>query len=130
MPHLSKKELDPRTKREILQTFEMILGKLNRNEVNEFLSSLLTKTERTMLAKRLAIVTLLQEGVDDVDIAEALGVTRVTVNRIQLKIYLYPKGFEIARRKINEDKIMSELKKSLVSVASYALNASSGRVKF
>jgi len=130
MPHLSQKELDPKTKKEIIQTFEMVLGKLNKSEAKEFLFSILSSTERTMLAKRLGVVTLLQEGVEDVDISEALGVTRTTINRMQLFLNLRPRGFEIAKKKINEDKMMQVLKKNLVSLASYALSASSGRVKF
>jgi len=130
MPHLSQKELDPKTKKVIIKTFEMVLGKMNRDETNEFLFSILTQTERTMIAKRLAIILLLQEGIDDTDISESLGVTRVTVNRMQLYLQLRPKGFEIASKKIREDKIMQEIKKELVSFVSYALNASAGRVKF
>lgn len=130
MPHLSKKELDSKTKKQITETFETILGKLNKDETKEFLFSLLSKTERTMLAKRLAIISLLQHGVDDIAISEALGVTRVTVNRMQLALNLRPKGFEIARKKIQEDKLMREINKLLVNFTRYALNASSGRVKF
>ncbi len=129
MPHLSPRELDPRTKKEILQVFAMVLGKLNNNETKEFLFSILSETERIMLAKRLAIITLLQEGIDDAAISEALGVTKITINRMQLFLNLRPRGFEIARNKINEDKIMQELKKVLVDFASYSLSAASGRMK-
>jgi len=129
MPHVSKIEIDPKTRKEIQQTFETVLAKLNKKEVHEFLFSILSTTERTMLAKRLAIITLLQEGVDDSDISKALGVTRVTVERMKLFLNLHPKGFEIARKKINEDKLMQEMKKALIGFAKYSINAAAGRVK-
>jgi len=76
MPHVSQRILDSRTKRQIQQTFELVLGKMNKDETNIFLFSILSETERLMLAKRLAIAVLLNEGVDQSSISEALCVTR------------------------------------------------------
>lgn len=129
MPHLSQKELDLKTKKQIEDTFELVLGKLNKDEVNDFLFSILSSTEKLMLSKRLSTAMLLKERVDQSSIKEALCVTPETINRINLAYLLRPKGFEIAFKKINEDKVMQGIKKALVNLASYSIKAAGGRVK-
>jgi len=130
MPHLSTRLLDPKTEKQITSTFRMVLGKLDAKEIDSFLYSILSKTERMMLAKRLAIVLLLKQGIDDAAIARALCVTRVTVNRMHLFLEIRPEGFAIAEKIINEDKMMQEIKNTLVKLASYSIKASGGRVDF
>lgn len=128
MPHVSQRNLDSKTQKQIVSTFEMVLGKMNKNETNTFLFSLLSETERLMLAKRLAIGLLLDSGIDQSSIAEYLSVTRETVNRIELGLMKKPKGFKLAIQKINEDKVMKEMKSFLIKLASYSIKASGGRV--
>jgi uncharacterized protein YerC len=128
MPHLSKRILDSRTERSIKQTFKLVLGKLNSNEIDSFLYSLLSPTERMMLAKRLAIVLLLKQGIDDVAISDSLCVTRVTVNRMHLFLEIRPEGFDLAEKKIDEDKLMQDIKNTLIKLASYSIKAAGGRV--
>lgn len=130
MPHVSDRLLGSRTKKQILDTFDLVLGKMNSTEANTFLFSLLSPTERVMLAKRLAIAMLLNEGIEHAAISEALCVTKETVGRIDLNLLKKPKGYEIAFSKINEDKIMQGMKKALVGLAQYSLAAVGGRVKF
>jgi len=63
MPHISRKKLDKTAEHKLLQTLELVLAKITRvEEVDIFFLSLLTPTERVMLAKRLAIIILLNEG--------------------------------------------------------------------
>jgi len=128
MPHVSKRTLDPRTEIQINKTFKLVLGKLNAKEIDSFLFSILSDTERMMLAKRLAIVLLLKQGIDDSSISEALCVTRVTVNRMHLFSEIRPEGFELASRKISEDQAMQEVKNTLVKLASYSIKSAGGRV--
>ena len=128
MPHLSQRSLDIATEKKINKTFEFVLGKFNSQEINSFLFSLFSPTERLMFAKRLAIVLLLQQGIDDSKIAETLCVTRVTVDRMHLFLELRPEGFNLAAKEIGKDKLMQEVKNALVKLASYSIKAAGGRV--
>ena len=128
MPHVSQRILDQRTKKKITDTLELVLGKCNKIEINNFLFSLLSDTEKLMLAKRLAIVILLREGIDHSSIAETLSVTRETVSRMELASMKRSQGFELAFIKIEEDDAMKEVKKFLIGLASYSIKAAGGRV--
>jgi uncharacterized protein YerC len=130
MSHVSRNELDSKTKYQIINTFELVLGKMDKDEANTFFYSILSDTERVMVAKRLAIALLLKEGIDESAIARALNVTRETVDRINLVLLKRPQGYGLAIKKINEDKMMQELKKTLVKLASYSIKAAGGRVNF
>lgn len=128
MPHLSQRILDSKTRKQITETLELVLGKLNKAETNTFLFSILSETERLMLAKRLAIALLINAGVDHLAIAENLCVTKETVSRIDLALMKRPQGFALAEKKIDEDKMMQDLKKALIKLASYSIKAAGGRV--
>ena len=130
MPHVSKKLLDLTTQKQITDTFELVLAKMNKDETNAFLFSLLSETERLMLAKRLAIAVMIRSGVEQDSIVEALCITKETVNRTDLSLLKRTKGFEIAFKKISEDKIMQEIKNRLLKLASYSIKAAGGRVDF
>ena len=129
MPHLSENELDAKTKRKIIDTFEFVTSHLNKEETNVFFYSLLSETERVMIAKRLAIAIFVKEGVEQEEIASSFNVTRETVNRIHLSTILKPKGYDLAISKLNNDKAAKAFKDSLLKLAAYAIRASSGRVK-
>lgn len=130
MPHLSKGRLTQKLQAELLQTFKTVLRRIKTDsEAEFFLSSLLSETERMMLAKRLAIVVLLEENVPETTIAEILRVTRETVNRIGLLSQIKGEGYKIALRKLNEEKALSTFKKFLLSLARYSIRAARGYVK-
>ncbi|HVF68998.1 MAG TPA: Trp family transcriptional regulator, partial [Xanthomonadales bacterium] len=79
MPHVSKNKLDKKTEDNLIQTLELVLSKLTKDaEIKGFLLSLLSPTERLMLAKRLAIAMLLKENLPATHIAHTLHVTRDT----------------------------------------------------
>lgn len=128
MPHISRQELDFKTKKQIIDTFEMVLGKMKKDEVSQFLYSILSETERIMLAKRLAIAILISSGLDQTKITRALGVTAETVHRVELTMLKRPRGFEVANKKIKTDALIQEMKKSLLKLASYSMKAAGGRV--
>jgi len=62
------------------------IGKLSKNEIGYFLSELLGEEERVMLAKRLAIIILLQEGNTLYSIAQILKVSPTTAEKIKYKL--------------------------------------------
>ncbi len=128
MPHVSKRKLDTQTHREVSRMLQLILGKLNHQEVDLFLSSLLSETERTMIAKRLAVAVLLSYGIKSNVIAEKLHVTFETVNRIKSSTLLKPKGYKLAYGIIAKDQMLTEIKKGLLRLVGYVARAAGGRV--
>jgi len=49
---------------------------------------------------------------------------------IDLGLMKRPQGFEAAFKQIQEDKVMQEIKKTLIKLASYSIKAAGGRVDF
>lgn len=130
MPHLSKNILSPQKEMELLKTFDIILARITKaDEMKTFLLTLLTPTERLMLAKRLMIAVLLKENLNETNIAEILHVTRGTVYKSKLFLEARGEGYEVAFKVLNDVKLKEELKSVLLSFAKYSIRASSGRIK-
>lgn len=130
MPHVSRINLPKKTEIELINSLKIIFRRINKNEeIDKFISSLLTKTERLMLAKRLAVVVMLKEGLEESDIAGALHVTRETVERLKLLSQLHSEGYEVAIKKLQDEKIYKQFKKALISLVRYAGRAAGGYVK-
>ena len=84
MTQLSKNPLSRETNQEIQATLWWLLARLgNDSEIKIFLNGLLTKTEKVMLAKRLAIAFLLNRGYNYRAISDVLKVSTTTVGRIK-----------------------------------------------
>ena len=109
MTHVSKRRLNKKTYEHVLDTLDLVLGKLKKDEVRSFLFSLMSGTERLMVAKRFAAITLLQQGRDDKSIAETLKMTRSTVNKLEMIMKIKDKGFLLAFKKIYKEKMAKEI---------------------
>lgn len=84
MPHVSKKSLPEKTWREIYASLSKTLLTLPHNHFGKsFIQNLLTPTEQTMLAKRLAIIALSLRGLSSYAIEETLKVSSSTVLKTQ-----------------------------------------------
>lgn len=130
MPHISKRKLDKKTEKELIRNFDLVLTKISKDtEMQDFLGSLLTSTERVMLAKRLAIAVLLKENVSQENIANALCVTQATISRMQLFLEARGQGDNIAFKKLTNEKVLAEFKKYLLRIAAYSIRAAGGYVK-
>lgn len=130
MPHVSKKKLSQKVEEQLLKTLKTAFTKINKSEdMDKFLFSFLSKTEQLMLAKRLAIAVLLEENIPESTIANILNVTRETVARQRYQKELRGEGYKIAFGKLSEEKILSEFKKFLISLARYSVRAAGGYVK-
>ena len=130
MPHVSKRKLDKLKEEELVHSFNLVLAKIsNEKEMQDFLGSLLTITERVMLAKRLAIAILLKEGISQNRISSALNVTQATVSRMQLFLEVRGQGYNIAFKKLISEKILAEFKKYLLKITNYSIRAAGGYVK-
>lgn len=130
MPHVSKRKLKPQTEKELTRTLEIVLSGIKaKEEMNLFLLSILSDTEKVMLAKRLAIVVLLKENIPESTIADILHVTRETVARLRYSLELRGQGYEIALKELEKENILKQFKKVLISLARYSIRAAGGYVK-
>lgn len=83
MPHISKKKLNQDTIKKLEKYIISIIKDTGtKTRVNIF-NELLTKTEKVMLAKRIAILFLLRKGLSSYKISELLGVSSSTVDRFE-----------------------------------------------
>mgnify|MGYP003526438193 CR=1 FL=1 len=87
MPHLSSIELDKKLSDKL---FNDLLDILNRSKKVELMTGvineLLTETEKLMLAKRIAIVLLLNANTPQSSIADILKVSTSTIAKTSLKM--------------------------------------------
>lgn len=84
MPHLSKRKLDIRTQKLLLDALASLFANLSKTEANKVLPALLTKTERIMIAKRIGASLLIRENSTDLEISEALKLSTATVFKFNL----------------------------------------------
>lgn len=86
MPQLSKNKLDAATRDEILKNFYFAVASLKQEaDVALALDDLLTKTERLMIAKRIAAVFLLSQGWRLRDISRTLKMSTATILHLRTK---------------------------------------------
>ena len=91
MPHVSSKKLNRELMHSLYDEFSEALEKSARKSWSRmFLREFLTKTEKIMLAKRFAVICMLHECVPVTYIAESLGMSPSTVQRMSL-------GYETGR---------------------------------
>ena len=93
-----------------------------------FLSSLLSDTEKLMLAKRLALVVMIAEGISDSEISQGLHLSRVTVAKMRYFYEARGNGFKIALKKLDEQKRLDAFKQTLFSLARYSVKSAGGRL--
>jgi len=130
MSHVSKRRLGEKQEKELIRNFDLVLIKISKEiEMQGFLEALLTPTERIMLAKRLAIVVLLKEGIPQSTISNILSVTQATVSRMQLFLEARGGGYDVALKKLASEKVLNEFKKYLLKIANYSVRAAGGYVK-
>ncbi len=86
MPHVSKRELDEAIKKKLFDQLFTTFKEARSYNVGFVIKELLTPTEKMMLAKRLAVVLLLDKGLPQHTIAEHLKVSTSTVIRTSLDI--------------------------------------------
>lgn len=84
MPHISSRKL----KKELLlkiqgQLFESIAKIRNRKQSRLLLTELLTPTEQTMIAKRLAAILMLAKGIPAYRVWKTLQLSPSTTSRLQ-----------------------------------------------
>ena len=128
MTHISRLKLSEKTSNQILNSFFYALTHIkNEKEMTAFLEAFLSNTEKMMLAKRLAVVYLLKERVEDSKISETLNVTRETVARLRLWSETKGSGYQVAIFKLREKKLLEELKILALKAVRQVIKGASGR---
>jgi len=85
MPHISKQQIDPKILDALFLNLSKSLSKIKgEKNASLFLKEILTKTERIMIGKRLAIIWLLYKGVNHSKIVENLKISWSTLQRVSL----------------------------------------------
>lgn len=129
MTQVSKRKLDSKIEKELLDSLSYIIKELKTKEdVDKFLSSSLTKTERLMIAKRVLTAFLLQNNIEDQRISVTLKLTPATITRLKMWIKLNKDGFELVFKKLAKKDKEDIAKQILYKILNYALNAAFGRV--
>lgn len=99
-----------------LKTFVKIK---NDQEANQFISDLLTPTEKIMLAKRLTIAYLLERSYDYRTIQNIIKVSTGTISSVNLTRLYGSKGYKKLLNKImNEEKLGNLLEEAAIKLLS------------
>ncbi|MDO8443851.1 MAG: Trp family transcriptional regulator [Candidatus Azambacteria bacterium] len=138
MSQVSRNPLSKESNYEIQATLWWLLARLdNDSDIRNFLNSLLTKTEKIMLAKRLAIAFLLNKNYSQRDISDALKVSTSTVCRIKEVMDKTEGDYEIFIKKLEKRSELKKLEKQfdkfigkLVSIVPPQKNDIKGRTKW
>jgi Trp operon repressor len=88
MPHVSPRKVDKKLIKKITARLVDVLTNEKNTDKRYILKEILTRTEKIMLAKRLAIVLMLSSDIPAHLISETLKVSPTTITKISLKLEL------------------------------------------
>ena len=83
MPHVSKNKLSKKQRYSLDKNFSEWLDAMTKSNTSIAVKSLLTDTERIMLAKRLSIIFLIEDGLSNYKVSKMCSVTIQTVQRLR-----------------------------------------------
>jgi TrpR-related protein YerC/YecD len=102
MAQISKRALNKILENQIFDILSQVLADTNTKEqAHSLLDDFLTKTEKTTLAKRLAIAHYLERGRSYENIKNTLKVSSATISTVQRM--MHQKGFDLLLQKINAE---------------------------
>lgn len=129
MPQISKRKIDSKIEKGLQDSLTYIIKELKtKNEVDQFLSSALTDTERLMITKRVVTAYLLANKIEETQIAQTLKLTNATITRFKMWIKLHKNGFDLVFKKLQKKGVEDLGKQVLLKILKYASNAAFGRV--
>ncbi|OGH17224.1 MAG: hypothetical protein A3C30_01275 [Candidatus Levybacteria bacterium RIFCSPHIGHO2_02_FULL_40_18] len=117
MARVSKHRLDKKTYIQVLDTLDLVLGKMKKDEVRAFLFSLLGKNERIMVSKRFAAIVLLERGLGLTEVSKILKLTKQTLVRLKRTQKIKNQGFNLAIAKVKKDRMAKEISSILLGLA-------------
>ena len=95
MPHISKHRVEGKVLQVIQDHFAVLLSRMQKkNDIHMVFGDLLTQTERTMIAKRLAIILMLERGHSFRVISKTLRVSEATISVMRDRLDKESGGFE------------------------------------
>jgi uncharacterized protein YerC len=86
MPHISQKKISEKVLKRITGQFFDSIYKQSKFSIKPFLLNILTSTEEIMLAKRLAVIAMLIEGIGYYRIRKFLKVSTSTIKRLDIDL--------------------------------------------
>jgi len=105
MVQVSKREPSGKVKSQLREVFwQAIIKVTSAVDAERFIDDLLTETEKVMLAKRLAIVLLLERGYDYRKIRDVLKVSTSTIMTASNRLKQRRTGFRQLNQKLERDK--------------------------
>jgi uncharacterized protein YerC len=88
MSHVSRRQLKRKVLGKVRNTFlELVAFPRDKKNAHLFLSDVLTQTERTMIAKRLAVIVMFCRGYSGYKIRKALKVSPSTTTRLSAALH-------------------------------------------
>ena len=128
MPQVSKREIDPKIKTQIIDSFALLIKDLNNiTDTEKFLSSVLSETEKLMIGKRIAAAFLLRHNIESKKIQDILKLTPSTVFRLRLWIQTHQDGFDVIFEKLEKQRRTETAKNILYQILDYAIKAGLNR---
>ncbi len=128
MSQISKRKIDKKIETDLLDALPYIFKELKtKAEMDEFLSSILTKTERLMISKRLLTAYLLHNNVEAGQISDVLKLTNASVTRLKMWISLHKEGFDLVFTKLNKRTAENAAKQLLQRFIKYIIPVAFGR---
>lgn len=79
MPHVSSNKLDKKVREKLFSELSRYIAKTNQSNSSSVLQTLLTPTEQTMLAKRIAVIALFHSGYSTYRVRKILSMSSSTV---------------------------------------------------
>ncbi|OGE82100.1 MAG: hypothetical protein A3B10_00665 [Candidatus Doudnabacteria bacterium RIFCSPLOWO2_01_FULL_44_21] len=86
------------------QLWRAVASLETKDEVHDFLHDILTHTELQMLAKRLQVVVMLDEGFKYEEIKKALSISEATISKIQNWRQAFGKGYSVVIERLKNKK--------------------------
>src|SRR3989344_8188699 len=120
MTQVSKYPISKKVADRIFEVFlKTIVEIKNNKEADEFISDLLTPTEKIMLAKRLAIAFLLEKGYDYRTIQKIIRVSAPTITSVNTARKYGSEGYRnLIERIVKEEKLVKFLDDVIIKVLS------------
>ncbi len=129
MPHVSKRRIEPEVMKHTLDSLTLLIRDLdNVSDTQKFLFSVLSETERLMIAKRIVAAFLLRHNIEPGKIQDILKLTPATISRLRLWIQTHQEGFDIIFDKLEKHRRWEISKEILFKILDYAIRSGSGRV--
>jgi len=116
MPRASRKIINKDLEKELNQSFSYLISSLkDKNEINTFLQSFMTKEEKKMLPKRLMLHIMLLNEVPDVKINSHLGISYETIRTYKNSLSSQNEDYKKIIKLVSKRKDMTEFLEKLSS---------------